>query len=180
MATKLSDIDFSTTTALAIPEGNVIKITKNGDIVWQMALYTWAKYSVNSTTTYEEYLGDSTSFTFAVTDGLDCSYSYTFDSATGTFTLTDPKSTGGQIYSSDYRLGRIYFEYPRSSGNVYKATSQSGNTYTCLPLLAKTNATQSRGDFIKNVTATDESTYPENGVHTDGYWYVKVSDTTTT
>lgn len=36
MAIKLSDIDFSTTTSLAIPQGNVIKITKNGNVVvWE-------------------------------------------------------------------------------------------------------------------------------------------------
>lgn len=45
MAIKLSDIDFSTTASLAIPEGNVIKITRNGNIVWEKSSgYTQVEY----------------------------------------------------------------------------------------------------------------------------------------
>ena len=32
-----------------------------------------------------------------------------------------------------------------------------------------------RGTYISDVTSTDENAYPADGVHTDGYWYIKQS-----
>ena len=34
-------------------------------------------------------------------------------------------------------------------------------------------ASYSRGDYIEEVTSESEGTYPANGRHTDGYWYVR-------
>ncbi len=34
----------------------------------------------------------------------------------------------------------------------------------------------SRGEYIEDVTSTNGAKYPENGPHTDGFWYVKLSE----
>ena len=34
-------------------------------------------------------------------------------------------------------------------------------------------ASYSRGDYIEEVTSESEGTYPANGRHTDGFWYVR-------
>ena len=31
-----------------------------------------------------------------------------------------------------------------------------------------------KGDYIETVTADAPDAYPADGVHTDGYWYVKI------
>ncbi len=40
-------------------------------------------------------------------------------------------------------------------------------------ITAVAETVKARGSFVANVTSTNSSAYPDDGVHTDGYWYVK-------
>lgn len=51
----------------------------------------------------------------------------------------------------------------QASGNYWEF-----NYYKLTPVFT-------RGTYVSDVTSTDENAYPADGVHTDGYWYVKQS-----
>lgn len=39
--------------------------------------------------------------------------------------------------------------------------------------LLKTHRTATKGSYVSDVTSDNLNAYPTNGIHTDGYWYVK-------
>ena len=55
-----------------------------------------------------------------------------------------------------------------SNESEYPNNGDSGNYHY---VFDHTNTEYSQGEFIENIEA-DPGTYPENGRHTDGYWYV--------
>ena len=86
-------------------------------------------------------------------------------------------------YVSDYKNYPYFLEKfaQATSGvnTVYHATGVGtygngdyaidGYIYT-----AKANPTiYSQGTYIEDVISTDANAYPDNGRHTDGYWYVR-------
>lgn len=142
--------------------------------------YTWKKYNTKSVTTYTENESQVNNVTMFISDIIYAFTGKTFDSKTGKFTLQ------GRV--SLYNYEQVYGQYPYVLQNfagtmydvdtVYKATSVTFVTYSSYSVsgykyTAKSNTTYSQGTYIENVTSPDENAYPENGRHTDGYWYVK-------
>lgn len=148
--------------------------------------YSYSKYSCNSATTYTKkwdaapYIWYGSAYGVAYERG--CS-SYSFNGTTGLYEL-DTYYTGviSQSTSSSpcyigvgspaYKDGYIE-RYKSIIKLVYKwMSSNSGNV--CDAWNAATDATvsYSKGNYMQVVTAVD-GTYPENGRHTDGYWYMK-------
>lgn len=153
----------------------IVKTYVNVNGVWKSAwknLYTWKKYSVNTTTsapyTYSE--GAQISVTYASKTSVRAGSSFTFDANTGIFTLKTQIST----YITSLTTSRPYFTFTSGSpSGMFKYYSKSGTTVTYAPYNVSATITQSRGDYISDVTSESESAYPTNGVHTDGYWYVR-------
>lgn len=137
-------------------------------------LYTWKKYSVKTTTgaPYTHAVGMTTIKTYAKGTALRTANNYTFDANTGKFTLSSPVTVSVTTISYKY-----FMLNATTSSEMYryysKSTSSDSVTITCAPFNVSATTTKSQGDYISDVTSSDESAYPDNGVHTDGYWYVK-------
>lgn len=161
-----------------------VKTYVNSGGVWIPAwkeLYTWKKYLVTNVegAPYTEVKGTSTlTQNFGRHDTITIYYAsaYTFDKSTGKFALKFPTTgtinnmASGKYYSTQAKSGLSSVRYCTQTEYV----SASGyirvryNLYS-----AKGTVTQEMGDYIEDVTSETESTYPDNGVHTDGHWYVK-------
>ena len=147
--------------------------------VWKSAwkvVYTWKKYSVTQSTAYTA-VKSSTTIVYdggAVSTKCMSSASYTFDSGTGVYTLTNPSSvtfknlsvSAPYLMLGDAVTGTEMWQFVSGSGNI-------GYRLTYYPWTSSQTTTQAKGDFIADITSENESAYPDNGIHTDGYWYVK-------
>lgn len=151
-----------------------------------MAQYNYSKYNNKITYSAEGYhtgyasgsLSDrlDTLETAAFTDKTYYYTSISTDSTTGKVTFSGPISGGitvadamGSSTSMNFYLKKTYEvdkRYVRESVLVINGVySVSGNDYTMTPQ-------NSRGGLIGTVTAED-GTFPINGRHTDGYWYIR-------
>lgn len=134
-------------------------------------LYYWDKYSTkNQVTSYRESRGS----TFrSDTDNISGYRNYTFDSTTGTFTgvgqyetaPTYPTWAGTRLYSMRY-FGMT--EYLVTNLEQTQVTSYE----------AVANATVKVKDSLiqSNILDVDKK-YPDDGLHTDGFWYIKKNTT---
>lgn len=161
----------------------------------------WKKYAATSTTTYTEVIktdGQAAGMTqtnpytiasknqYGTYLNMRWATSYTFDSSTGKFTLNN--YTEG-TYLEAHMAGAI--TTGSSKYYVQGCTSNNGSRIdtTCVFRVfngeyasalyfknkhyATKSTTYSQGAYIEDVESDDPSAYPDNGVHTDGYWYVK-------
>lgn len=138
--------------------------------------YVWKKYSVVQGQGYVEYLDSATSTPPYTSNYMQVSSSYSFNSATGIFSLVSPT----RYRYSDYTSGRLWETMPygyieNGDNTIYKIIgvgSGAGAIYG-YKLLSKTGTTTVQGSYIGDVTSENENAYPDNGIHTDGYWYIK-------
>lgn len=137
-------------------------------------LYTWKKYSVKTTTKYTYSEGAQTSEAQQKATALNAASSYTFNTNTGQFTLTNPTAMTFGTITTD----TPYYMLDATTSNamrklVSKTTSVVAATLKHIPYNVSGTSTTSQGDYISDISSPDESAYPDNGIHTDGYWYVK-------
>ena len=141
--------------------------------------YTWKKYTVKevSVLPYQAVRPSTTSnITMIDTILRTLSSSYNFNSTTGLFTssgsVTSMQTTEGWTSSLKY-----YIPNSGSSNYMYEYVSKkkSSNGYVCTVYewTAKMSISYEMGTYIEDVISDNETAYPENGRHTDGYWYVK-------
>lgn len=144
--------------------------------------YYYSKYTIVETTTYPEppfsWKGDDYSVAFS---GLYRSYYW--NSQNRTFGLS-----GGQ-HGPNVELPAGTEGYTLFGSEIYRYRSQKAqnSTYSVDSSASAANAvnavgntTYSRGSLVQSNITGGYSTYPANGRHTDGYWYVRgsrVSDT---
>lgn len=148
--------------------------------------YTWKKYNTVVTTTYVEKQGDvNVPLTLKFTSsngGTKYTFGKTkkFSTADGTFSLTNTASYSPPNYWSNMKTYPYYLQ----DGKCYKMTSYNSNAtnlgngisgfkFYATEFYAEAVTSYSRGTYIEDVTSPDASAFPENGRHTDGYWYVK-------
>lgn len=159
----------------------ITKTYVNVNGVWKNAwksVYKWAKYAVTTSNIYEAYENDiSHNVTKSGTAYINTGKSYSVDQTNGTITLVDTKKWQVQYYYTG--SNRAEYPYIIASGTsnfartVNVAKSSSNYTIYYRKILTRMVETQGKGDLIDYVTAENEDAYPEDGVHTDGYWYVK-------
>ena len=162
--------------AFAKTYGNVNGVWKNA---WETS-FTWKKYNVIHNV---QYTSKKTSDTVAVRqDNFKKIYAgtgYTFDNGTGIYSLTNAINIGIDDMSK-YRSEKYFM--PKSTGSVMYEFMDTdfvnidGYLYYCCICYEYTSSQSSTsviGSYISDVTAETENAYPANGIHTDGYWYVK-------
>ncbi|MEY2354831.1 hypothetical protein [Lysinibacillus capsici] len=139
--------------------------------------YYYSKYTIVETTTYSEppfsWKGDDYSVAFS---GLYRSYYW--NSQNRTFGLS-----GGQ-HGPNVELPAGTEGYTLFGSEIYRYRSQKAqnSTYSVDSSASAANATNavgnttySRGSLVQSNITGGYSTYPANGRHTDGYWYVRGS-----
>lgn len=140
--------------------------------IFTYARYAWAKYSVVTTQEYILKTDSSAARTFTSTSGgnILVGESCSVDQNTGEISLADTRSVQRSYYSS-YAGTYPYYSY---MDVIYKhATINNSTQFVGYKMLSELRTEQNRGAFIENVSAMEENAYPADGIHTDGYWYVK-------
>ena len=162
-------------------------------------VFTWNKYSVKTKVKYtcEKVIergcnGDSqcppnyaSSHTWCTTQRTDAAISTGRFAKTGTITLPanyknkDPGSAVGYtfmassyVYDSDNESFTPTFMDSGSTSDY--AVHVAGENYGVLYKVVKGSGPQTQGSYLGRVTSENENAYPDNGIHTDGYWYVKL------
>lgn len=124
-----------------------------------MANYYYNKY--NTTTTYSQ--GPSTHYSNYNNPSYGGYPGYNFNSATNKYSMVgtyDPNS-----YNTGYSL---------ITGGMRVSTPTSPNTWTLDDYLeANSIVSYSKGSLVQSNIIAADGTYPVNGRHTDGYWYVR-------
>lgn len=147
----------------------------NNPILMDSGAYVWEKYDaiVKTYKTQETKYGDGIGSPSIPSDAdSSVKYSgYSFDTATGTFTMTGSGASGSLYYYPSTQPDKIY-EFSVTSG------SMSGNQgrYTIYKITPVTDTSQKGSTCYGTVTAEDEAAYPADGEQ-DGYWYVLVGKT---
>jgi hypothetical protein len=98
---------------------------------------------------------------------------YSFDEKTGVFSLTGTKKTykWEELYNQ-YIYKNDMYDNPKTLVS-YTANGGSRNEYACVEYGNKDTGRVERGKLIQTGIIAESGTYPINGVHSDGYWYVR-------
>lgn len=167
-------IDFASVRAITIPEGAVKMITtSDGTVLWTEP-YVWKKYTVENKREYTESLGSMSNFaSLQPYQSITAHSGYTFDKTTGTYTFTGTSTVMVNKYYMQYQQQ----PYVTINSKNYKVTNTIPSSTTLQlygNLMGSTlRMVEGQGTYIEDVTATDADAYPDNGKHTDGYWYIK-------
>ena len=145
--------------------GTLVLLTK------KKSLFTWKKHAVVKTNTYEVYdYGEKREVVYKTTTQITAYKNISVDTS-GNIILTDSVSvTGYNGYSSYYqtypyvKIGDMVIMY---KGYIY------GAYYGYEQRTRITGTIDSIGGYVETVESVNETEYPNNGIHTDGYWYVK-------
>lgn len=160
----------------------IVKTYVNVNGVWMSAwknLTTWKKYTVKQTTgaPYKTVKSALKTGDFTANDYVQGASNYSFDSSTGVYALTNSRQIEVQGLGNVYKFhmfgktttsGAVMYEWYTGNKTSILNYNMKYYEWTSTP-----STTQSRGDYISEVSSEDETAYPSNGVHTDGYWYVK-------
>ena len=145
--------------------------------------YAWHKYMVTSTTTYTETRGSEVTIDQYTGYGgyyyWNCYTSYTFDSSTGKYAYSGSArvncSSGTNSVSSRY-----YDGYEVTTTYGYRWEDSGGfhwvyeSSIRGKKMGSSSKTTEGPGTHVGIVISNSSSTYPTNGKHTDGYWYVRI------
>lgn len=164
--------------------GGVATTTYSGKLtINKTPLYYWDKYNVSQVKKYSEtdwvYEGDED-----LTHGLIWRgpTTYSFNNTTGIYTVP-----GSESYIETKRDNKLYTLYsPMNYQNThylrrwdityYQPPGESTRTGTYIKVYNKyVNSVDvpTKGLLIQSNIMDLEGTYPDNGIHSDGFWYVK-------
>ena len=177
----ISSSTFGDATAADVAEGKTftsstgLKVTGT-HVCSGGGVYVWEKYDVivdtykTKLTSYSNGIGSSPSIPSDADSSVKYS-GYSFDTTTGTFTMTGAGASGKSYYYPSTQPNKIY-SVSVTSGSM-SGNPGSWNIYKITPV----TDTSHKGDTCYGtVTSEDETAYPANGEQ-DGYWYVLVGKT---
>lgn len=151
----------------------------NNPILMDSGVYVWERYNIIAgtyKTQRTEYDHGISNPTIPSDANSSAKYSgYTFNSSTGTFTMTGAGSKNN--ITNGY-----YYYYPSSSSSsiIYEIlvtnTNLSIASWTSYKITPVTDTSHKGETCYGTVTAEDEAAYPADGEQ-DGYWYVLVGRT---
>jgi hypothetical protein len=141
-----------------------------------MDKYFYNRYNaVITSSTYSNPTGFSTPSPPTVYDknGYVVRYSapgYSFNSTQGFIPAGTYVSDANYVAGFSYWSSILHYVVIR-----YEINSITDTTYTASVAMAYCTVTDnySQGTLITSNIVADDGTYPDNGRHTDGYWYVK-------
>ena len=141
-----------------------------------MAQHYYDKFMAISNTSYVEPGWASQGSDFSVRYA-DLAKSYSWNPSTGKFTVNSDFYASGTTVPTGaigYRLlGTVLYRYSKTDGSSLAEYSSNASASTKDSNSASTNTNYSKGSLVQAGIAAEDGTYPANGRHTDGYWYVK-------
>ena len=148
----------------------------NNPILMDSGVYVWEKYDAIADTykTQSTKYGDGMGSPSIPSDAdSSVKYSgYSFDTATGTFTMTGAGASGSPYYYPSTQPDKIY------RVSITTGSPGSGNPgFWTVNKITPVIDTRRKGETCYGtVTSEDETAYPADGEQ-DGYWYVLVGKT---
>lgn len=107
----------------------------------------------------------------------DLAKSYSWNPSTGKFTVNSDFYASGTMIPTGaigYRLsGTVLYRYSKTDGSSLAEYSSNASASTKDSNSASTNTTYSKGSLVQPNIVAEDGTYPSNGRHSDGFWYVK-------
>lgn len=107
----------------------------------------------------------------------DLAKSYSWNPSTGKFTVNSDFYASGTMIPTGaigYRLsGTVLYRYSKTDASSLAEYSSNASASTKDSNSASTNTTYSKGSLVQSNIVAEDGTYPSNGRHSDGYWYVK-------
>jgi len=141
-----------------------------------MAQYYYDKFTAIANTSYVEPGWASQGSDFSVRYA-DLAKSYSWNPSTGKFTVNSDFYASGTTVPTGaigYRLlGTVLYRYSKTDGSSLAEYSSNSSASTKDSNSASTNTNYSKGSLVQAGIVAEDGTYPANGRHTDGYWYVK-------
>lgn len=128
---------------------------------------------------YDKYNANVTAWSDEKTNNIQSGYTFPSNGLLG-FTGRSYSDLGGyategaQIDLKIQSVGTVIWRFPSQGGNkrtIIKTTKYGTNNYNNQTFYREA-ISGDKGPFIETIEA-EEGTYPEDGFHTDGYWYVK-------
>ena len=148
----------------------------NNPILMDSGAYVWEKYDVLNLYKAQE---ETSGATKEPKDLVGSMYEgYTFDTATGEFTLTGDVTNVVPGYYASTSKNKIY-KYNVSTITIPGTSATAPTTATIRQwnaINAIKESSEKGSTCYGTVTAEDEAAYPDNGER-DGYWYVLVGKT---
>ena len=148
----------------------------NNPILMDSGVYVWEKYDVINLYKVQEATSGATK---EPSDLVGSMYEgYTFDTATGEFTLTGDVTNVVPGYYASTSKNKIY-KYNVSTITIPGTSATAPTTATIRQwnaINAIKESSEKGSTCYGTVTAEDEAAYPDNGER-DGYWYVLVGKT---
>jgi len=151
-----------------------------------MTKYLYDKYRTIASGYVPRYTGatdfmEDSSWQFAVNPTWDITlysayeWDYSLQRFVGKGTRRDIPQGGGNVpgmfYIADYNANDLGYRVTEIGSEIY-TESFSGSRYYKTKRVAEREPGAARGAFIETI-ATESTAYPNNGVHTDGFWYVR-------
>lgn len=84
----------------------------------------------------------------------------------------DISSVGEPVSSEDYGYSRQVNMYPGSHHYAFRRYYDGSNNFA---EIYQSSKNVQMGSYVGTISSSDPNTYPNNGIHSDGYWYVKQS-----
>lgn len=143
--------------------------------------YTWKKYNVVNQ--YESTSESASAFS-GIHSSIKVASSYDLNSSTGVYSLINPQ-TKNISSSKDEIISTYPYSFLTGAGTQYEGdVLHKLESYTASESAVGgvvwngrnygVHLVQHQGTYIEDVTSTNPSAYPDNGIQ-DGYWYVKQS-----
>jgi hypothetical protein len=161
-------VDFSVLFDKDAQNGHFVRVGAEKVYAASKAIYNYSKY-----TTVKKYIDNAPWEYMGYSASYKGYYSYGFIPETGNYytTIEFYDIYDQYYYHMDAGDGRQIYRY--------YTPSEYGNTQKWVKYHYNNSRVDAQGTYIGALTAVD-STYPDNGKHTDGYWYVKGSLVTNT
>ena len=137
--------------------------------------YVWEKYQVESTDVYSVVETKGSGSTAIPNTVYDFGTSAPTVTSAGLWTKTPTSVSKSAFASGSYKKHYVAVIGGRDQ-TLYWVDSVSTTSfrYSVTYNIEKTTE-QSQGAYIADVTSADPDAYPVDGIHTDGYWYIKVA-----
>lgn len=136
--------------------------------------YTWKRYTAVPFYTCTEKTTPGLEYSNYINTIVTKCSGKQIDTSTGKYIFTGV----AEIQLSSIKTGDYYIPDKSDETKVglitnrFSAGAGCEITYTLYELSA-TLTSYEKGTYIEDVTSPSENAYPDNGRHTDGYWYVK-------
>lgn len=184
----MTKLDFSGVKDARVGEKEVQRIYRGDTKVWNR--YCWEKWDCSRviiTTMSAEATGNSVNVTLNASTGSLSMYKtrYGYTSGDGYYSFSNKIPANTYTYEEAYQKGYVYVTdnekvytgeyYLKITGYAYEGTEKKLVLKQYKVVKNTKTSGYSKGTISYGIVEGNVGDYPDNGRHSDGYWYVRVA-----